>query len=162
MKRYVTGLLVLAAVIGLLAGCGGNKSTADDTLDAGTIWDAVVTRLDEDAFPVLMELDDASLSSYYGLTDSEVADYIGQLPMMNVRATELLIVKANKDKADEVRAAMEKRQADLAAIWSSYLPDQYALVQDYRIVENGNWLLFVVAGNADDIVAIFDEYTKQS
>ena len=34
------------------------------------------------------------------------------------------------------------------------------LVEDYKLVVNGNYILFCITENADQAVEIFDDYTK--
>ena len=52
------------------------------------------------------------------------------------------------------------RPADLEAQWSSYLPAQLELVQNYQLVINGNYILFAVSEYAEEAVEIFNSYTN--
>ena len=82
------------------------------------------------------------------------------MPMMNVQATEFFVAKAAAGQVETVKAAAVKRQADLDATWSHYLPAQYELVQNYKLVVNGDYVLFVVAENAQAAVDAFNSLTK--
>jgi hypothetical protein len=44
-----------------------------------------------------------------------------------------------------------KYQAALSDNFDQYLPDQYEMVQDYRMIEEGDYLFLVIAENADEV-----------
>lgn len=156
MIKKSLGLAALLLAVALCAaGCAGDEGSE---ISAASIWAEMEAEVGADAFPVLMEVDAAALETYYGLTDREAADYAGRIPLLNVTATEILIVRAKKGREEDVAAAMAARQSALEAAWSTYLPDQYALVLDSRTVVRGSWTLYVVAENADDIEAVFRQY----
>ena len=102
--------------------------------------------------------DDISMN--YGISSSSMAEFVGKLPMMNVKATEYLVVKAADGQVDAVKNGMLKRQADLDAQWKQYLPEQYELVKNYKLVANGNYVLFVIGENASSAVETFNSMTK--
>lgn len=106
-----------------------------------------------------MSLTDSDLSSLYGLDSSSVEGFVGKVPMMNVKATEYLVVKAVSGKAETVKNGMLKRQADLDATWKQYLPEQYELVKNYKLVTNGDYVLFAVGENAQAAVDAFNSAT---
>lgn len=107
----------------------------------------------------MMSLTDSDLSSLYGLDSSSVEGFVGKVPMMNVKATEYLVVKAVSGKAETVKNGMLKRQADLDATWKQYLPEQYELVKNYKLVTNGDYVLFAVGENAQAAVDAFNSAT---
>lgn len=100
------------------------------------------------------------LSALYGLDASAVQGFVGKMPMMNVKATEYLVVKAASGQAGTVQKAMQSRQAALDATWKQYLPDQYELVKNYKLVTNGDYVLFVVGENAQAAVDAFNSQTQ--
>lgn len=108
----------------------------------------------------LMSLSAGDLSSLYGLDSSSAEGFVGKMPMMNVQATEFLVVKAVSGKAETVKSGMLKRQADLDATWKQYLPEQYEYVKNYKLVVNGDYVLFAVGENAQAAVNAFNNLTK--
>ena len=57
-------------------------------------------------------------------------------------------------------SSIEKRQADLVEQWSTYLPEQLELVQDYKLVTNGNYVLFAISYEAAQMETIFNDCTN--
>ena len=78
---------------------------------------------------------------------------------MNVHADEILVMKVKEGNMEDVEAGIAQRQEDLDATWAQYLPEVYEVVQDARVVKNGQYILFVVSSYADEAVAAFDEMT---
>lgn len=101
--------------------------------------------------PGFMMADEATLGNLYYLTTEDVNDYAIFLPMMNVQATEIMVVEAKDGKVDAVKEALDKRLADLDATWAQYLPAQYELVQNYVTFTEGNNVVVVIAEDAQAI-----------
>ena len=110
--------------------------------------------------PSLMDVDADTLSALYGIDAADLEEYICKMPMMSVQATEFFIAKVKDGKLDAVKSALEQRQKDLEEQWSQYLPAQLELVQNYKLVSNGNYILFAVSESAPDAVSAFNTYTK--
>lgn len=110
--------------------------------------------------PNLTAMDDATLSALYGISASDLEEYVCMMPLMGVHSTEFFIAKVKDGKMSAVKAGIAKRQADLDAQWSQYLPEQYELVKNYKLVTNGNYVLFAISEYADNAVSIFNSYTK--
>ena len=81
-------------------------------------------------------------------------------PEISVQATEFFIAEVKEGKMDAVKAAVEKRQADLVQQWSQYLPEQLELVENYQLVTSGNYILFAISEYADQAVSAFNSYTN--
>ena len=157
MKRNRLFALILASamVLSLLTACGGDK-TEDKNVDIPALWTSMEEGLE---LPMMMELGDDELDFLYGLNAADLESYVARVPMMNVHATEFFLAKVKDGKMDDVKAALESRQATLEQQWSQYLPDQYALVKNYQLVVNGNYVFFCIAEDADSVVSLFNEAT---
>lgn len=126
-------------------------------LSAEDVWNTVSAGRE---LPSFMDLDDGLLSDLYGIDATDLDNFVAKIPMMNVHATEFFIAKVKSGKMDTVKAGIAKRQADLEEQWSSYLPEQLELVQNYKLAESGDYVLFAIYEDADDIVKAFEDCTK--
>lgn len=171
-------LMCLLSLVLVLAGCSEqSKSEATPTTaptvtpstEEGSVGDETVemTELQKQVndviesgkyeLPSLMMVSEDELETLYYLNSDDVNDFAIFLPLMNVQATEIMVVEAKDGKVDVVKEALDKRLADLDATWAQYLPSQYELVQNYVTFTEGNTVGVVIAEEAqaiaDDIQA---------
>lgn len=132
-------------------------STPIAELSAADIWNTISAGKD---LPAFMDVDDDLLSALYGIDAADLDSYAGKIPMMNVQATEFFIAKVKSGKMDAVKAGIAQRQSDLDEQWSSYLPEQLELVQNYKLAESGDYVMFAITEYADDMVKAFEDCTK--
>ncbi|MBM6927055.1 DUF4358 domain-containing protein, partial [Pseudoflavonifractor phocaeensis] len=131
--------------------------TAKPQVDVvSSVWNGI-SALD---LPSMMALDDALLANFYGINASDLVSYKCMMPTMGVHATEFFVAEVKSGKMDTVKAGIAKRQADLVTQWSQYLPEQLELVNNYKLVTSGNYVLFAISEQADQAVSIFNSYTK--
>ena len=119
-------------------------------------WNAI-SQLD---IPSLSDVDAETLSALYGISTDDLVSYVCKMPAISVQATEFFIAEVKEGKMDTVKAAVEKRQADLVQQWSQYLPEQLELVENYQLVTSGNYILFAISEHADQAVSAFNSYTN--
>lgn len=125
-----------------------------------SVWNDIYNGLHPEARDSFMDLDDETLLAVYGISTGDLESYLCKVPLMNVKATEYFIAEVKDGKMDAVKACVQSRQASLDEQWRQYLPDQYELVKNYKLVTNGNYILFVVSEDADAAVTAFNTYTK--
>ena len=121
-----------------------------------SVWNEIA-KLD---IPALSDVDAETLSALYGISADDLVSYVCKMPAISVQATEFFIAEVKDGKMDAVKAAVEKRQADLVQQWSQYLPEQLELVENYQLVTSGNYILFAISEQADAAVTAFNTYTK--
>lgn len=164
--------LMTAGMIGLLAigmvGCGNktetpvendtnveqqtNKeenTTKEEAVEvdvAGTIA-KIKTEL-EGKMPMTMELDhtDEKMTLAYqeSLTADMVEDFAGLMPMMQ-STTEVALFKAKDGDVQTIIKALEERQANQIKVFEQYLPDQYEIIKESKIVDKGDYVYFISA-----------------
>ena len=123
------------------------------------IWADIQAALG-DTLPSLSKLDDETMTILYPLSTGDLAEYGCYGSLMNVQASEFFIAKVQSGKMDAVKEAVLTRQSDLEAQWRQYLPAQYELVQNYQLVQNGDYLFFGIAENISAAVDVFNQYTR--
>ena len=107
--------------------------------------------------PYAENMDSAIFKDTYGIDESLLESYVVRMPLANVIATEIGVFELKDAKdAETVKAAIQKRVDALLQQWESYLPAQYDLVKNHKIVEKGNFILFVISEEADTIVERFE------
>lgn len=113
----------------------------------------------------LSTMDEENMKTAYEMDFSNFEEFYGRIPKANVHATSVIGVKAKPGKKEQAKAELMKYEAAMEHNFERYLPEQYDMVKDYRIVEDGDYLILVIAENADDIEKelgkVFDEMKKK-
>lgn len=152
-------MAVLALILALaMAGCqSAEPATQKDP--AETVGAVMQQFMDAnvDQLPALLEADEETLRQLYGIEPEWVTAYDCRISMMNVHATEFFVAHVAQGHMDDVKAAIEARQAALETSWGRYLPAQYELVKDSETVVVGDYVLYAVTEHTDSIREIFEK-----
>ncbi len=117
---------------------------------AGSRIQDVVMKLGEELGITMPEkLDEAALKDVFGLNPADIEEYYGEYSAVNTSADHLIGVKVKEGKVDTVRKALEARKEQVLKNFQEYLPDQYEKAQAGRIIEKGNYLFLVIAGDSE-------------
>lgn len=147
MKKLLT--IMMAAV--LFAGCS-SKSNDTYSLEAGKTNFTSALENGTIELGMMGEFDDETLEVMYGISADQVEDYYVTMSMMNVHCEELAIFEVSDETQKEaVKAAIEKRLADLNTTWEHYLADQYEKVQNAVVLEDDNTVILIVSGYSEEI-----------
>lgn len=157
----ITLTMMLALVVSACS--GNNSSTTDDkttTVEASKsakeMTEEMVTQVEQ---PALMELTAEDLLNLYGLDATKLEDFSVRIPMMNVKSNEIAIFKMkNVNDIAEVLTAVEQRAEDVMKPFEQYLPDQYENAKNHKIITKGNYVLFIISDQADELIAVYDRF----
>ena len=155
-------MLFLATIIGalLLAGCsGGNSDQAEPGVTANEMVDEMLMQVEQ---PAMMELTTDQVKEIYNIDPEMLEEYAIRIPMMNVKTNEIAILKV-KNEADvpKVEEALKQRAENVQKQFETYLPDQYENAKNYQLVTKGNYVLFVISEQADELISVYDTFFTQ-
>ena len=161
MKRIIALFLSAALLLAMLCACGpAANENSDVTIDLNALWNKITALSDDEGAlseMAFIEVTDDDLANIYGIDAADLDGYLARVPMMNVSATEFFIAKVKEGKMDTVKAALEARQANLDSQWSTYLPDQYDLVQNYKLTVSGSYIFFGISRLAGQAEGLFND-----
>ena len=120
-----------------------------------SIWNEV-SGLDR---PNLMDMDEVLLSDLYGIDPADLVEFVAKMPLVSANINEFLIAQCAPGRVDAVKAACESRLATLQSSASQY-PETAELLENYKLVTSGDYILFCIDGNADAMVEAFNTYAK--
>ncbi|QMV44962.1 DUF4358 domain-containing protein [Cohnella cholangitidis] len=107
--------------------------------------------------PKLMDMGEDQVEESYGIDMKLLADYTVRMPLMNVKTNEIAVFKVKNAKdIDAVKKGIEKRAEAVQKQFETYLQDQYELAKNYKIVTNGNYVLFLISESADELEKVFN------
>lgn len=134
--------------IGALLAMKGDSRTPFDRMEA------IVTEAAEDK--TMVKADGSVLRHYYGINAS---DYEGVLLLVKegmMEVDELLLVKLKSpEQAETIEAAVEKRRGERKESFEGYGAEQTRLIEDSVTEIRGNYVLFVIGDNAQQIHKAF-------
>lgn len=137
------------------------EDAADDTGDmmenaqgmmmaAGSRIQDVIMELEENLGITMPEkLDQQSLQEVFGLNPDDIEEYYGEYSAVNTSADHIIGVKVKDGKVDEVKSALESHKQEIVDNFEEYLPDQYDKAQAGKIIQKGNYLFLVIAGDPE-------------
>ena len=160
MKKLIA-IALSAAVLALgLVGCGGKESSKAYNLND------IVTAV-ESANPIAnpRDVDDNFITLDMLLTKDNIEEYAGKVSNDQADSALIVAVKAVEGKGDAVKAEMEtyKTSISTGGLYAEFA-DKEAAAKDARIVQQGDYVVMVVANtNGADYSAIdtaLDEVLK--
>ena len=151
MKKKILIAIIVILVIALIAvGAYFIFFNEEKTLDVDT---ANQTLASSASFNELASMDVTveELGTIMGINTENVEKVAGKIPMMNVQASMYLLVQAKDGAVDTVKSELDNYLAQYEEQWSTYLPAQYALVQNRKVGTVGNTIYVIIAENADTL-----------
>lgn len=159
--KNIMRFLVLTIVFGLLiVGCSEEQSSiTKPELSAKEMADHMIEKVEQ---PSLMELEPDQIKDLYKLDPEKLEEYSIRIPMMNVKTNEIAILKV-KDAKDlpDLESALKQRAEDVQKQFETYLPDQYENAKNYKIVKKGNYVLFVISEESEQLLKVYDSFFEQ-
>ncbi len=123
------------------------------SLSSGDIVDFMLEQVEQ---PVSLDMSAEQMEEAYGIDPDTLENFAVRAPFVNIKSNELALFKVKKAKdAAAVKKGIEKRAGDIQKSFESYLPDQYENSKNYRVVTQGNYVLFIISESADDLEKAF-------
>lgn len=138
---------------------GGVSGSISGGVSMNNIWDEINAELGEN-IPSAQEASEKNLSDIYGLDIEDLDEYNCYISDDENKPDEIFIAKVKTGKMSDVEAAVRNRQRVLEEKWKDDAKDEKGKVSKYKLITNGNYLIYVVSDKADNISDIFNKYTK--
>lgn len=180
-------ILMSVLMVGTLVACGqtdvdtdgdtkddivdieGGSNEEDTAIDNGENLEGqpertlVETALDQALegleYPAMEFLDLEGVESFVEIPSELIADHVFAMPMMNVHATTMVVIKAVDEEA--LKAIETQMNAYFELVeenWSTYLPEQYDLAQNRIEKTFGNYYMGIISENAETIATSIETY----
>ncbi len=152
MDRKLKTILLLILCIALLAtaGCGGK---APAHADLQKLYEQLAAEPD---MPEMMLLSAKQAEKFYGLDLSACPQAVLALCDDGLRVDEIWLIEA--ESAEQAAAILETAKAHVEQICSeteNYLPDQYAVAKDARVLQIGSSVALLISPQAEAMEQAF-------
>ena len=159
MKKFLMIVLALMMALTTIA-CGAKTDAPAAAPEVNVPVADLATEIMNlpDMFPALTFMGEEILTDMFGVDFTLLEEHSLNDPMMNVHAHILYIAKV-KDAAnmEAVKASFQTRLEAMQASFEMYLPDQYDLAMEGKIVENGKYVMLVISQDNDAVINKFNE-----
>lgn len=152
MKKVLSLALIGVLALSLTACFDGGSS--DIELDVNELWEEMQAALPDDQKIMGQSLDEAKLLELYGLDDTLVESFVSTIPMMSAQIDETTIIKATEGNAEKVKEKILKRQEVMMT--DAFYPELVEHVENYKLVVNGDYVIFAVGPHAETYVKSFE------
>lgn len=154
MKRTIA-ILILAAL--LLSACGKEPAPAPtEPVNLETVYVFASGLL-----PEMMTLEGETRLNFLGIDEALCDQVITAVCANGLMADEIWLVRA-KDQAalDEIKTLAESRLEAKKQETESYLPEQYAIVKEAKLLTHDLYLALIVSPDAAEMQSAFESAVK--
>ena len=157
MKKRIVILTLLAALL-LLPACGKKAESAAPKADLAALY-AELTALPD--APEMVPVSEKRMVNYYGIDPAACPQAMISRCSDGLRADEIWLVEAQNDEAaSKIKELAEARVTLVGQETENYLPDQYAVVKQAKIIQNGSSVGLFISPQADKMAELFQAAFK--
>lgn len=96
------------------------------------------------------KVDDSTLKDVFGIEPEWIEEYYGEYSAANTSADHLLAFKVKEGHVEDVKKALEARREAIIQGFEESLLEQLEKARNATIVEKGNYVFFVIAGDVQN------------
>lgn len=156
MKRFLTIVTLLALVISLAA-CGGEEAPKSVQMQAQEVY----TQLSEKTVKsAMLKLNEGLLLDLCGIRSEDVKQAVVAICEDSLLTDEIWVVEATDEAAAQRIIELAKNRLKKKGEESiTYSPEQYAVVEKAQLLQNGSFVVLLVAPNVADLAASLETVT---
>ena len=146
MKKRILVFLFLCL---LLPGCG---KEAPAKPDLPVIYDKMTAM---DGMPEMLLVPANKAEMLFGIAEDDCVTHRTAICADSLRADEIWLIEAKDSAAaDRIEALAKMRLEQKASELKNYLPEQYGIVQQGKIIRQGNVVALIVSPAVEDLVKL--------
>lgn len=167
-------LIIIMLVIFMLtiSACGSNrendnsdpktsensKSVPIATPEVSDIWDKISSEIES---PPLKDIPPVIIEEFYGFKVEDLNYAVFKRATQNTYADEIAIIKVkDSNQVPQIIKGIEGRVKDLQSQFEEYLPEEREKVDNYKIENKGDYILFVISNDESKIISIYESFFK--
>ena len=148
MKRVFSLILVVMMVAVMMTACGSSAFT----VDFDTLYDTY-----ESYLPEMVVLDDKAMMNLYGVDAEKCEQAIIANSSDGLLSDEVWLIEAvDEAAAAEIVELAQNRVEREKEETKSYAPDQYAIVEKAKIINDDNFVVLIISPDVDTLVEVYE------
>jgi len=154
----ITAILIILIIAILVFITYFKNDYSGVNVDTKDIMNKISVSLGSD-IPPMMLLDEQQVIDTYDIDISKVENYVINIPIMNIRADEIAIIKVkNINDVEYIKNKLNDRLLTIQSTFERYLQDQFELSKAPLIIVRGKYILMSISENNDKIETAFESY----
>ena len=152
-KKILIAIVLILVIVGIIVGVYflvNNNEKEVKTIDIDAAGQTLANSSQFNEMSTI-DLTTEQLGSLFGINTENVEKVVGKMPMMNVQASMYVLIQAKEGTVDTVKTELDNYAKQYEEQWSTYLPEQYELVQNRRTGTVGNTVYMIIAENAETL-----------
>lgn len=148
MKKGIAKILIIVMTLGILGGAAGCGKTANEkNVSTASIVQSIHDQIE---MRRTAAVDTDQVYDMYNLSDDMVEEATIEQGVINTGIETIAVVKAKKDKVQDVESALQKVLEDKKS--SAFYPGESEAVENADIVTVGNYVgLFIIPDNDTEL-----------
>lgn len=164
MKKLMILCLCVVMALSLIA-CGGENTRETQPQQNQSkpvemnVEQTYSAMLEAAQLPEMQVVDESMLLDLYGIDPADTKQLVVAVPATDVVADELWLIEAkDAQAAEKLKGIIESRIQAKAAEWKTYgTPDNLQAVENAEVLTSGNYLVMVIARDAEPLVALLQD-----
>lgn len=158
MKKLSALLLALLLVVGLAACSGSNSGTEGKSADLTKVMDDMKAVLENKE---MMDLGKDNLLQNYGIDPESVKQFAVYIDSTGLKGDEIILLEAKDEEAAKtVKQMIDARYQQKENTMKSYQPEEYAMLKECKVQQNGNYISLIVSPQHEELEKIYNEAFK--
>ncbi len=158
MKKLSALLLALLLVVGLAACSGSNSGTEGKSADLTKVMDDMKAVLENKE---MMDLGKDNLLQNYGIDPESVKQFAVYIDSTGLKGDEIILLEAKDEEAAKtVKEMIDARYQQKENTMKSYQPEEYAMLKECKVQQNGNYISLIVSPQHEELEKIYNEAFK--
>ena len=158
MKKLSALLLALLLVVGLAACSGSNSGTEGKSADLTKVMDDMKAVLENKE---MMDLGKDNLLQNYGIDPESVKQFAVYIDSTGLKGDEIILLEAKDEEAAKtVKEMIDARYQQKEITMKSYQPEEYAMLKECKVQQNGNYISLIVSPQHEELEKIYNEAFK--
>lgn len=160
MKKIIVAIIMIIAMLSLVA-CGGQTPETSDTPETPANASTVNMQEVYDSFasylPDMVILEEKAMMNQYGVDAAKCKQVIVANCNDGLKSDEIWLIEAvDATAAAEIAELAQGRIDREKEETQSYNPEQFAIVEKAKIIEDGNNVALIISPDVDTLVDLYN------
>ncbi len=155
MKKLSALLLTLLLVLGMAACSGNNSGTEGKSADLAKVMEDMKAVLENKE---MMDLGEDNLMQNYGIDPEIVKQFAVYIDSTGLKGDEIILLEGKDEESTKtIKEMIDARYQQKENTMKSYQPEEYAMLKECKVQQNGNYVSLIVSPQHEELEKIYTD-----